>query len=366
MDGWRHTTCLLTFNPCHPWPIWCSLCCPQVSYWAVGGDFGDTPNDAQFCCNGLVFPDRSPHPAYFEAAACMAPLRFAWSNIDRSTAAGQPLQVVVHNEYAFISSEGVGLEWRLMVHGVPVPAAALKGAHTSQAAVAAPIPSNRNEGWQALQLSGPVAPSSSVTVALPATEQQLLAAATTFAASFTAAGVGLGDVLVEVRGVLLQEVPWAPAGHVLAHVQLPLVATPASSAAVAASGGNSSGTATAAAAGPLAAAQQHLVTLLRPGGVTSAPTSGDLTVTQASDALLVTCSSTGLAAEWDAATGCCRRLCVGGQVLLAGPLGPCFMRATTDNDRGGSCGSSYAARWAAAGLDRLAVTGQVGVGNITA
>lgn len=28
---------------------------------AYGGDFGDTPNDRQFCMNGLVFADRTPH-----------------------------------------------------------------------------------------------------------------------------------------------------------------------------------------------------------------------------------------------------------------------------------------------------------------
>jgi beta-galactosidase len=51
----------------------------QVEYWAYGGDFGDQPNDAQFCCNGLVFPDRSPHPALAEAKAVMAPLEFGWA-----------------------------------------------------------------------------------------------------------------------------------------------------------------------------------------------------------------------------------------------------------------------------------------------
>lgn len=35
--------------------------------WAYGGDFGDTPNDRQFCMNGLVFPDRCPHPSLIEA-----------------------------------------------------------------------------------------------------------------------------------------------------------------------------------------------------------------------------------------------------------------------------------------------------------
>lgn len=32
-------------------------------HWAYGGDFGDTPNDLNFCLNGLTWPDRTPHPA---------------------------------------------------------------------------------------------------------------------------------------------------------------------------------------------------------------------------------------------------------------------------------------------------------------
>ena len=34
-----------------------------TKHWAYGGDFGDTPNDLNFCLNGLMWPDRSPHPA---------------------------------------------------------------------------------------------------------------------------------------------------------------------------------------------------------------------------------------------------------------------------------------------------------------
>jgi beta-galactosidase len=40
-----------------------------VEFWAYGGDFGDAPNDAQFCINGLVWPDRSLHPACWEVKA---------------------------------------------------------------------------------------------------------------------------------------------------------------------------------------------------------------------------------------------------------------------------------------------------------
>ena len=36
-------------------------------YWAYGGDFGvDAPSDGNFLCNGLVNPDRGPHPAMAE------------------------------------------------------------------------------------------------------------------------------------------------------------------------------------------------------------------------------------------------------------------------------------------------------------
>jgi len=37
-------------------------------FWAYGGDFGpdDVPSDGCFCINGLVFPDRSPHPSLAE------------------------------------------------------------------------------------------------------------------------------------------------------------------------------------------------------------------------------------------------------------------------------------------------------------
>lgn len=44
-------------------------------YWAYGGDYGvNQPSDKNFCCNGLVSPDRTPHPA-------LAEVKYAYSNI---------------------------------------------------------------------------------------------------------------------------------------------------------------------------------------------------------------------------------------------------------------------------------------------
>ncbi|MBR5075938.1 MAG: beta-galactosidase [Bacteroidales bacterium] len=47
-----------------------------VSYFAYGGDFGDKPNDGAFCINGLVGPDRRPHPHYYEVQHVYQPLAF--------------------------------------------------------------------------------------------------------------------------------------------------------------------------------------------------------------------------------------------------------------------------------------------------
>ena len=41
-----------------------------------GGDFGDKPNDGPFCINGLIAPDRKPHPHYYEVQYVYQPLQF--------------------------------------------------------------------------------------------------------------------------------------------------------------------------------------------------------------------------------------------------------------------------------------------------
>jgi len=43
--------------------------------WLYGGDFGDAPNDSNFCVNGMIGPDRTPHPAMFEWKKIAQPIR---------------------------------------------------------------------------------------------------------------------------------------------------------------------------------------------------------------------------------------------------------------------------------------------------
>ena len=44
-------------------------------YWAYGGDFGDKPNDINFCTDGLIWPDRTPHPGLEEYKYLSQPVK---------------------------------------------------------------------------------------------------------------------------------------------------------------------------------------------------------------------------------------------------------------------------------------------------
>ena len=48
----------------------------KIVKYNYGGDFGDQPNDGPFCINGLVAPDRTPHPHYYEVQHVYQPLQF--------------------------------------------------------------------------------------------------------------------------------------------------------------------------------------------------------------------------------------------------------------------------------------------------
>ena len=76
-------------------------------FWAYGGDFGDEINDRQFCINGLVFPDRTPHPTLFEAKRAQQPFTF-------ELVARQPLTIKVNSELCFQRTDNHQLVWQVM------------------------------------------------------------------------------------------------------------------------------------------------------------------------------------------------------------------------------------------------------------
>ncbi|MBN2321194.1 MAG: DUF4981 domain-containing protein [Acidobacteria bacterium] len=82
----------------------------QNEYFAYGGEFGDTPNDRDFCINGLVGPDRVPHPHYYEVRKVYQYVRF-----EALDAAGGHLRVT--NHYDFTNLDRFYWEWSLLLDG---------------------------------------------------------------------------------------------------------------------------------------------------------------------------------------------------------------------------------------------------------
>jgi len=78
------------------------------SYFAYGGDFGETPNDANFVCDGLVSADRVPHPAMWEFKHLAQPIEI--SLVDTK-------HICVKNVYDFSSLAGLRGSWELVVDG---------------------------------------------------------------------------------------------------------------------------------------------------------------------------------------------------------------------------------------------------------
>lgn len=86
-----------------------------LQYWAYGGDFGDEINDRQFCINGLVFPDRTPHPSLLEAKRVHQPFQF-------EVVSFQPLTVKVHSEHLFVATADHYLSWKIHSEGEVITA----------------------------------------------------------------------------------------------------------------------------------------------------------------------------------------------------------------------------------------------------
>lgn len=85
-------------------------------YWAYGGHYGDTPNDANFNINGLVGPDGVPHPALREYMWAGRPVKSSWIESGR---------VRCENRRSFADTSDLELEWALLRDGVPVETGAI-------------------------------------------------------------------------------------------------------------------------------------------------------------------------------------------------------------------------------------------------
>ena len=76
-------------------------------YWAYGGDFGDNPNDGNFCINGLVHPDWSYTAKTYNTKKIYQPLEWA-------AVSGKTDVFRMKNKLAFLSSNTYDVSYTLM------------------------------------------------------------------------------------------------------------------------------------------------------------------------------------------------------------------------------------------------------------
>lgn len=78
-------------------------------FWAYGGDYGvNMPSDDNFCCNGLVSPDRTPHPA-------MAEVKYSYSNIAFKSLGNDRYNVM--NRFYFTDLSGYDINYTIEEEG---------------------------------------------------------------------------------------------------------------------------------------------------------------------------------------------------------------------------------------------------------
>lgn len=79
-------------------------------YFAYGGDFGDVPNDGNFCIDGLVFPDRRPSPGLIELKKVIEP-------VQTEVVDARQGRVRITNRYDFLGLGHLEACWSVYVDG---------------------------------------------------------------------------------------------------------------------------------------------------------------------------------------------------------------------------------------------------------
>ena len=96
----------------------------EPTFWAFGGDYGPpgTPSDQNFLCNGLVTPDRRPHPGLLEVkhvyqSIHCRPVDLAGGS-PASTSPRRPRVIEVRNGFDFLNLKDLAtVSWRLTGEG---------------------------------------------------------------------------------------------------------------------------------------------------------------------------------------------------------------------------------------------------------
>lgn len=150
-------------------------------HWAYGGDFGDSPNDLNFCLNGIVWPDRTPHPAMYEVKYVYQPIKVSL--------AGNSLKI--RNNHFFQSTQSLEFGW--FFHG--------DGCELGSGVLSVPL----------------IDPQSSYEIDLKSGPWHSLWSSSSAAEYF-----------LTIRAKLLHPTRWVDAGHVVSSTQVQLPAKTAS------------------------------------------------------------------------------------------------------------------------------------------
>jgi beta-galactosidase len=143
-------------------------------FWAYGGDFGDKPNDETFCINGVVGPDRTPHPGLWEVKKVHQFIKAEPVDILQG-------KIRITNKYQFISLDFIHGSWELIANGDPISHGDLPALY------------------------------------IPAGESQ------EFVIPFTQPTIYAGlEFFMKITFTLKQDMPWASKGHILAWDQFPV------------------------------------------------------------------------------------------------------------------------------------------------
>jgi beta-galactosidase len=78
--------------------------------WLYGGDFGEEKTDRNFCANGIVSADRTPHPSYFEVKNVYSRIRVKPVDIKSG-------RVRIQNLYCFTDLSRFAMSWRVLKDG---------------------------------------------------------------------------------------------------------------------------------------------------------------------------------------------------------------------------------------------------------
>jgi beta-galactosidase len=84
-------------------------------FWAYGGDLGgaELQNDNNFCLNGIVNPDRTAHPALFEAKKVFQYIKFKDTDVKNG-------KIEIKNIYDFTNLNEFDFSWSLLENGLEV------------------------------------------------------------------------------------------------------------------------------------------------------------------------------------------------------------------------------------------------------